>query len=79
MQQMATKTQRPKMASAHLSDTKIQLINNRSRKIARCRSNMTTIQRKMDGSKRTLAAHPANDTAANKLAQYLKEINAQYW
>ena len=76
------------MASANLSETTIALINNEcrkatapqiSRKIARCRSNMTTIRRKMDGSRRTLAAHPANDTDANELSQYLKEINAQYW
>ena len=69
------------MASEHLSDTTIQLINNEckkatevqiSRKVARCKSNMTTIRRKMDGSKRTMAQHLANDTAANELAQYLK-------
>ena len=40
---------------------------------------MTAIKKKMDGSKRTLAQHPANDAAAKDLVQYLKEINAQYW
>ena len=76
------------MASAHLSETTIQLINNEckkamavqiSRKIARCRSNMTSIRTKMNSNKRTLVAHPANDAAANELSQHLKEINAQYW
>ena len=76
------------MASAHLSETVLQLINDEcrkatvvqiSRKIARCRSNTTTIKKKVDGSKRTLAQHPANDIAASDLAQYLIEINAQYW
>ena len=50
-----------------------------SRKISRCRANMTTIRTKMDSNKRTLAAHPANDVAANELSQHLKEINVQYW
>ena len=76
------------MASAHLSETVLHLINNEckkvtvvqiSTKIARCRSNMTAISKKMDGSKRTLMQHPANDAAANDLVKYLKEINAQYW
>ena len=75
------------MASAHLSDTAIQLINNEckkatvqiSRKIARCRSNRATIRTKMNSNKRTLVAYSANDTAANELSQHLKEINAQYW
>ena len=40
---------------------------------------MTTIKKKMDGSKRTLTQHPDNDIAASDLAQYLKEINGQYW
>ena len=76
------------MASAHLSETVLQLINHEcrkatavqiSRKIARCRSNMTTIKKKTDGSKRSLAQHPTNDIAASNLAQHLKEINMQYW
>ena len=76
------------MASAYLTDTEIQLINNEckkatvvqiSRKITRCRSNMTTIRTKVNSNKRTLVAHPANDAAANELSQHLKEINAQYW
>ena len=79
------------MASAHLTETTIQLINNNeckkatavppqiSRKIFRCRANMTTIHTKMESNKRTLDAHPANDVAANELSQHLKEINAQHW
>ena len=50
-----------------------------SRKIARCRSHMTTIRNKMDGNVRTLEVHPANDAAASELKQHLKDINAQYW
>ena len=77
-----------KMASANLSETTIALINNEcrkatapqiSRKIARCRSQMTTIRNKMDGNVRTLELHPANDVAASELKQHLKHINAQYW
>ena len=58
------------MASANLTETTIQLINNEckkvtavqiSRKISRCRANMTTIRTKMDSNKLTLVAHPAND------------------
>ena len=76
------------MASANLSETTIQLINNEckkatavqiSRKISRCRANMTTIHNKMECNNRTLVAHPANDAAARELAQHLKDINAQYW
>ena len=50
-----------------------------SRKISRCRANMTTIRTKMNSNKRTLEAHLANDAAANELSQHLKEINVQYW
>ena len=76
------------MVSANLSETRIQLINNEckkatvvqiSRKISRCRANMTTIRNKMESNKRSLEAHPANDAAASYLAQHLKDINAQYW
>ena len=38
-----------------------------SRKIARCRSHMTTIRNKMDGNVRTLEVHSANDAAASEL------------
>ena len=65
--------------------TTIQLINNEckkatavqiSRKIYRCRANMTTIRNKMESNKQTLVAHPANDAAASDhLAQHLKDIN----
>ena len=69
------------MASANLSEKTIAHINNEckkatapqiSRKIARCRSHMTTIRNKME-------VHPANDAAASELKQHLKNINAQYW
>ena len=82
MQQIATQTKKTKMASANLSETTIQLINNEckkatavqiSRKISRCRANM------MESNKRSLVAHPANEAAASDLAQHLKDINAQYW
>ena len=71
------------MASANLSETTIALINNEckkasavqiSRKISRCRANMTTIRNKMDSNTRTLEAHPANDAAASELRLHLKDI-----
>ena len=76
------------MTLATLSDATIALINNEckkatapeiSRKIARCRGHMTTIQNKMDGNVRTLKTHHANDAAAFELKRHLDDLNAQYW